>query len=197
MNKVSQFSIAMVMLCVFCHADATIITLDGNNIRHTGIYTEGDFKISAPVNFVNGGNLGERSHLSAIGFSGDYMETWNTAAVFNLEEVSGKSFDLVGLDVGSYFTNNGGLAAWTFTGFSGNKIVFSLVNSELLGNQLLNWSELTRFSIASSRGSSASSFDNIEVFISPIATVNEPQSALLITLSLIGLGLRCKNNNKV
>lgn len=201
MNKASQSIIAMVMFGLFCHAQATIITLDGNNIRQSGIHSEGDYQISAPVNLVNGGNLGERSHLTAIGFSGDYMESWNTRAVFNFSEISGKSFTLVGLDVGSYFNSNSGLAAWTFRGFNGQKEVFSLLNFEFIGRQELNWNELTRFSITSARGSAASSFDNIEVFIPPavelaqVVDVEEPQTALLIGLSLIGLRLRTQYKN--
>jgi len=180
--------------------EASIITLDGNNIRHTGLYIEGGFKITAPIDQVNGGNLSAPGHLQAIGFAGDYMETWNTQAVFNLEERSGKAFNLVGLDVGSYFSGNNGLAAWTFSGFTGETEVYSLVNSEYLGNQVLNWNELTRFSITSSRGSAASAFDNIEVFVPqklvPPINVNEPQTALLIALTLMGFGLSYKNNDR-
>ena len=199
MNSITQFFIAIAMLCVLNDSNATIITLEGNDIRTTGIYIEGGFKITAPVDLVNGGNLVERSHLNAIGFSGDYMETWNTEAIFNLEELAGKSFNLIGLDVGSYHITNGGLASWTFKGFSGDVEMFSLLNSELLGFQLLNWNNLTRLSIQSSRSSAASSFDNIKIAIPPIneriTTVDEAQTSLFFALGLIGLGWRFKSKN--
>jgi hypothetical protein len=189
MNKLNLIFTSVFALLTVFESKATIITLEDNDIRNTGIYQESNFTISAPINLVNGGNLPERTHLAEVGFSGDYMETWNTTAVFNLEESSGKEFDFIGLDVGSYFSKNNGLAAWTFTGFNGDKEVFSLVNSTFLGRLTFNWVELTRVSISSFSAPAASSFDNIEVSISTpapmVASVSEPNPVTLFMVSLL------------
>ena len=162
MKKYSEYFIAVVIFLVSYQVNATIITLDDNNIRNTGIYIESNFKITAPVDLVNGKlNLANSPHLSNIGFSGRYMETWNTVAVFSLEEVSGKAFDFIGLDVGSYFGKSNshlGLAAWTFTGFNGNIEMFSSVEPEYSGRLTLDWTNLTRVTMQSSRASAASAW---------------------------------------
>lgn len=204
MRKYGQYFIAAVIVLGSYQVNATIITLDDNNIRNTGIYIENNFKITAPVGLVNGKlNLAKSPHLSDNGFSGRYMETWNTEAVFSLEEASGKAFDFIGLDVGSYYDKidkHLGLAAWTFTGFNSNSEVFSSVEPEFFGNLTLNWTNLTRVTIKSYRASAASAFDNIEVLVlPPVAvvssltapiSVNTPQSILLLTTALFFIGLR-------
>lgn len=192
MNKFSQYFIVVVSFFLSSQVNATIITFDDNNIRNTGIYIEGNFKITAPVGLVNGKlNLDDSPHLVDNDFSGRYMETWNTEAVFSLEEVSGKAFDLIGLDIGSYFGKSDdhlGLAAWTFTGFNGRTEIFSLVNPESFGHLSFDWTDLTRVTIQSYRASAASAFDNIEVFVPPVIVpptllASTPFTPLLGTLS--------------
>lgn len=201
MRKYAQYFIALVIVLGSNQANATIITLDNNNIRVTGNHIESEFKITAPIGLVNGGNLAERSHLTELGFSGDYMETWNTDAVFNLETVSGNPFNFISLDIGSYYSATGkhlGLAAWTFTGFDGSLAIFSLINPESTGRLILNWTNLTRVTIQSSRASSASAFDNIDVLALPPAPnvsseakpIDAPQSTLLTMTALFLISLR-------
>jgi hypothetical protein len=145
---------------------------------------------------VNGGNLASRSHLIAAGFFGDYMETWNSAAVFTLNEINGDLFDVVGLDVGSYFSNNNAFAAWTFRSFNGSTELFSLVNNQFLGRIDLGWTGLRSFTIQSSRGSAASAFDNIELVKNEqdtsSAVVSEPTSLAFFSLGGLALLLRSR-----
>ncbi|MGS2720515.1 hypothetical protein [Paraglaciecola aestuariivivens] len=187
---------------------ATLITFENNNIRNTGLYQQDDFIITAPIDLVNG-KLDEKPHLTAVGFAGQYLETWNTTAIFELTEATNKAFNLISLQVGSYFTTTDGVAEWAFKGYKGRDLINSL-EVELLGQIVLNWQNITRFTIQSTRGSAASAFDNIKVEIPraslpqiqlksfgalslpKAASVNEPKIVWLLVLAFSFLCLRKK-----
>jgi len=177
-------------LLVSLTANATIITSQGNDIRNTGVHLEDGYSITVQAGTASGSGTVPQ-HLLDAGFSGDFMRTWNTEAVFTLSQINGELFDVASLDVGNYNNNNGGVSAWTLKGYNGAVETFSLVNLAYLGNVELNWWDLTSLTIQNSKVHS-SSFDNIELFDSSTQNsvrVHIPEPAPLAIFSLAGIVL--------
>lgn len=191
MKHSALFSLFMLCASVSGQAFATLLTLDGNDIRNQGQFVEGEYQIFADTGLVNGGNLAIRDNLEALGFANAFMETWNTTAIFTLSRIDSGLFNFDGLDVGGYFA---GQAAWTFSGFRGAQQIYSAVDTRFAGFLAFDWVGVDSITIQSSQGSAASSFDNIQVSAFTVApqvaaftTVSEPplQAAILVLFGVI------------
>jgi hypothetical protein len=169
-------------------ANATIIKFEGNDIRDTGVHLEDDYSINVQVDKANG-TFKAPQHLLDAGFSGDFMETWTSEAVFTLSQVNGQLFDIAGLDVGSYYSANSGLSRWNIKGYRDAIESFSFANMEFLGRVDLDWYNLTNLTIQSVRGG-ADSFDNIELYNSNVANpvnIKLPEPTPFAFFSLAGI----------